>query len=103
MVQNGVLGSSGASKMRSRGAQGRSQGGPRARGVPSGAPGLDFGVPRTPFWVPFWSNFGYAFLYFFGTISASFFDVVLSSFGDHFGIIFETFWYPNSFMKSVTF
>ena len=92
--QNGVPGSSGAAKTRSRGFQGTSRGGPGARGVPSGAPGLDFGAPRAPFWVPFWSIFWYVFLYFLVAISASFFDAVLDPFGVH-------FWTPKACPKSL--
>ena len=83
--------------------QGRSRGGPGARGVPLGAPGLDFGSPRASFSVPFWSNFGHVFLYFFGAISASFFYAILELFGCHFGVILDTFWRRNCSMKSVTF
>ena len=77
--------------MRSWGVQGRSWGGPGARGVPSGAPGLDFGPPRAPFWVTFWSNFWCVLQYFFEAISGSVFDAVLVPFGSHFWVVLETF------------
>ena len=89
--------------MRSWGVQGRSWGGPGARGVPSGAPGLDFRLPRAPFWVPFWSNFWYVLQYFFEAISGLFFDAVLVAFGCHFGVVLQTFWRPNFDTKGVKF
>ena len=85
------------------GVQGSSRGGPGARRVPSGAPGHDFGAPRAPIWVPFWSIFLHVFRYFFEAISASFFDAVLGPSGVHFGSILETFRYPNFLIESVAF
>ena len=89
--------------MRSRWVQETSRGGPGARGVPSGPPGVDFGSLWAPFWVPFWSNSWYVFLYFFGAILASILDAVLTLFGDHSEVTLETLWCPKFRMKSVTF
>ena len=82
---------------------GRSQGGPGARGVPSGAPGLDFRSPRAPFQVQFLRIFGYVFVYFFGASSASLFDAVLAPSGARFGIILDPFSYQILSVKSATF
>ena len=83
--QNGVLGSSGASKMRSRGVQGWSQGGPGARGVPSGAPGLDFGPPPGAILGTILEQFWACFLILF----FSNFCIILSC---YFGAVWEPFW-----------
>ena len=53
-------------------------------GVPSGAPGHDFGPPRAPFWFHFEVFFQHVLAYFLETISASFLDTVLDAFGVHF-------------------
>ena len=89
--------------MRPQEVQRTSRGGLGVQEVPPGAPGLDFVLPRGQFRFSFWSKFWYVLLYFGGHISALFFYAFLVLFGDHFGVILETFWCQNLNLKSVRF
>ena len=62
--------------------EGRSQGGPAARGVPSGAPGLDLGPPQAPFG------------YYSGRFFDAFSDISLEEVLHHFLMPFGSFWGP---------
>ena len=89
--------------MRPRRVQGSPRGGPGARGVPSAAPGLDFGPPRAPFWAPFGAIFLSVFATLFGAISESFFGAVLDSLEVQIWDILETIRCPILVRKTVPF